>query len=313
MPESDRSSEVHVRVRNLRKRYGDHEVLKGISFDIYRGCTNMILGVSGSGKTVLLRQLLRLEQPDAGSIELDGVDLVPLGERDLMNFRSKIGVVFQDSALLDSMTVFDNVAFPLREHQRSLSAAAVQERVESQLRALEVGHAANKLPGELSGGMRRRVAIARAMITSPELLVYDEPTRGLDPVLARTVDELIATTRDRFHVTSLIISHDLTSVLRIGQYVNVLAEGRIVWSSSVRAFVATENPVARAFLATSGAVVPKHLRAPERETQALPAPLAGSADATTPAAPDRVGEAGHGVGSGASLQHVIAQCASNMR
>jgi phospholipid/cholesterol/gamma-HCH transport system ATP-binding protein len=216
----------------------------------------MILGVSGSGKTVLLRQLLHLDTPDSGSIEIDGQDIVPMSERDLMKVRRKIGVVFQDSALLDSMTVFDNVAFSLTEHSPTLSKAERRARVQASLRALHVEHAADKLPGELSGGMKRRVAVARAMVTRPELLIYDEPTRGLDPLLARTVDQLIAETRDQFHVTSIIISHDLPSVLRIGQYVNVLHEGRIAWSSSVPAFVQTKNPQARAFLTASGALIP---------------------------------------------------------
>lgn len=253
--------DVHVRVVDLHKRYGDHEVLRGISFEAYRGCNNMIVGVSGSGKTVLLRHLLRLERPDTGRIEIDGQDIVPMDELALMPIRRKLGVVYQDSALLDSLTVIENVALALHEHDRRLPSTEVRARAEARLRDLDVLDAAEKLPGALSGGMRRRVAVARALVTEPELLVYDEPTRGLDPILSRSVDRLIDQTRVRFGVTSIVISHDLTSVLGIGQYVNVLREGRITWSSSVRDFVHSDDPEARAFLAASGVKVPPELRA----------------------------------------------------
>jgi phospholipid/cholesterol/gamma-HCH transport system ATP-binding protein len=243
---------IHLRVRGLRRSYGDHDVLRGVSFDIYRGAMNVVLGASGSGKTVLLRQLLRLEKPDAGSIEIDGRDLVPMDEPALMEVRRTMGVVFQDSALFDSLTVYENLALPLHEHHPELDAKSLRTRILACLRDLEVDAAVDKLPGELSGGMKKRVAVARALITQPSLLIYDEPTRGLDPLLARTVDKLIAHTSERFRVTSLMISHDLKSVYDVADYVSLLREGRIEFSAPRDAFFASTNPYVRAFVDASG-------------------------------------------------------------
>ena len=254
---------VHVRVVDLKKSYGDHVVLNGVTFDIYRGLTNVIVGGSGSGKTVLLRQLLRLEKPDAGRIEVDGQDIVPLDELALTTVRRKFAVVFQASALFDSMSVFDNVAFPLRERRDHTSAAEIRRKVEERLAALGVDHAANKLPAELSGGMRKRVAVARALVAEPQILIYDEPTTGLDPITSRTVDELIESTRQRFGVTSLVISHDVQSVLNIAHYVNLLHEGRMEASLPKDAFVKSNNPQVRRYLAASGVRLSPELPKPQ--------------------------------------------------
>lgn len=244
---------VHVRVVDLKKSYGDYQVLKGVTFDVYRGLTNVIIGASGSGKTVLLRQLIRLEKPDAGRIEVDGQDIVPLDELALAEVRRKFGMVFQMSALFDSMTVFDNVAFPLREHfGRTLSKGQIKDKVTQALEALKVAHAINKLPSELSGGMKKRVAVARALVMEPEILIYDEPTTGLDPITSRTVDELIESTRAQFGVTSIVISHDMESVFNGGHYVTLLYQGRIEESAPRDQFVASENPRVREFLRASG-------------------------------------------------------------
>lgn len=251
-------STPHLRVVDLHKAYGDHEVLKGVSFDVQRGKTNVIIGRSGSGKTVLLRQLLLVERPDRGRIELDGVNLTQLDEAALTSLRSKFGMVFQDSALLDSMSVFDNVAFPLREHS-ALRGAQIKARVHDTLKALDVFDARDKLPGALSGGMKKRVAVARALVSQPEIVVYDEPTRGLDPVLSRSVDRLIEETRQRFGVTSILISHDMKSVLDIAHYVNLLEDGRIVYSASRDEFLHSDHPLARAFLRASGVKRPGEL------------------------------------------------------
>jgi phospholipid/cholesterol/gamma-HCH transport system ATP-binding protein len=244
-------SPVHLRVVDVHKSYGAHHVLRGVSFDVERGKTNVIVGRSGSGKTVLLRQLMLIERPERGRIELDGVDLCQLGEAQLTPLREKFGMVFQDSALLDSRSVFDNVAFPLREHSR-MSRAEVRARVQETLRALDVLDAADKLPAQLSGGMRKRVAVARALVNEPEIVVYDEPTRGLDPVLSRAVDRLIEETRQRWGVTSILISHDLTSVRDIGHRVNLLEEGQIVFSGTCDEFFRGEHALARAFVHASG-------------------------------------------------------------
>jgi phospholipid/cholesterol/gamma-HCH transport system ATP-binding protein len=249
MPEPDA---VHLHIVDLKKSYGDHVVLAGVSFDVYRGKTNVIVGGSGSGKTVLLRQLIRLETPDSGRIELDGRDIVPLSELALAEVRAKFAVVFQASALFDSMNVFDNVAFPLHERDHGLSKHELKERVEQSLEALGVAHAAHKLPSELSGGMKKRVAVARALVVKPEILLYDEPTTGLDPITARTVDELVESTRRSFGVTSIVISHDVQSVLTIAHYVNLLRAGRMEVSLPRDAFVHSDNPHVQAYLAASG-------------------------------------------------------------
>jgi phospholipid/cholesterol/gamma-HCH transport system ATP-binding protein len=243
---------VHVRVRGLCKSYDEHAVLSGLNLDVYRNAMNVILGVSGCGKTVLLRQLLCLEHPDAGTIELDGRDIVSLDALQLLEVRKTMGVVFQDSALFDSLTVYENLALPLHERRPELSGGELRARILDCLSQLDVAHAIDKLPAELSGGMKKRVAVARALITGPSLLVYDEPTRGLDPLLARTVDHLIATTNQRFHVTSLMISHDLKSVWDVADYVSLLHEGRIELTAPREEFFASSNPHVRAFVDASG-------------------------------------------------------------
>lgn len=246
---------IHVRVRDVKKSYGEVQILKGVSFDLHRGLTNVIVGASGSGKTVMLRQLIRLETPDAGRIEVDGVDIVPLNEVQLNEVRKKFGMVFQMSALFDSMNVFDNVAFPLREHTK-LSRAAIAEKVEAALVALGVGHAMRKLSSELSGGMRKRVAVARALVMQPAILIYDEPTTGLDPITSRTVDDLIESTRVNFGVTSVVISHDMESVFKIGHHISLLYKGNIAESASRDAFMNSENVHVRELLDASGVELP---------------------------------------------------------
>jgi phospholipid/cholesterol/gamma-HCH transport system ATP-binding protein len=250
---------VHVRIVDLKKSYGGTPILKGVTFDIHRGRNNIIVGASGSGKTVFLRQLIRLESPDSGRIEVDGEDIAQLQERALGPTRRKFGMVFQMSALFDSMNVFDNVAFPLREHTK-LSRAEVKSKVEEALTSLGVGHAIRKLPSELSGGMRKRVAVARALVLKPNILIYDEPTTGLDPITSRTVDELIDTTREQFGVTSVVITHDMESVLKIGHRVSLLYKGNIAISAERDEFVHSDNEHVREILGASGVQMPEPRR-----------------------------------------------------
>lgn len=216
-----------IEVRGLVKEYDGKVVLDGIDLDIERGETCVLIGGSGSGKTTLARLLIGLERPTAGEIRLGGVDLVKLSDKDLAKMRQRFAMVFQRYALLDSMTVFDNVAFPLREETR-MPESEVSERVHLALSELEVDDAAKKLPGELSGGMAKRVGIARAVVTEPEILVYDEPTSGLDPVGSRVVDGLIERMRDRHCVTSLVITHDMVTAYEVADRVVLLAQGKVV-------------------------------------------------------------------------------------
>jgi len=246
---------VHVRVVDLKKSYNGNPILKGLTFEMFRGETNVILGASGSGKTVFLRQLIRLEKPDSGQIIVDGVDIAPMGELELGETRKKFGMVFQMSALFDSMDVFDNVAFPLREHLK-LSRGELKSRVEEALEALGVGHAIHRLPSELSGGMKKRVAVARAIVMQPAILIYDEPTTGLDPITSRTVDDLIESTRERFGVTSVVISHDMESVFRMGHRVTLLYKGQIEESLPREEFAKSQNAHVREILTASGVNIP---------------------------------------------------------
>ena len=216
-----------IDARGVVKRYDDKVVLDGFDLTVNRGETCVIIGGSGSGKTTFARVLVGLERPDAGEIWIDGVDIVRLDERELDRVRRKFAVVFQKDALLDSISVFDNVAFPLRE-ELHLGEHEVRARVLAALGDLDVVDAASNLPGELSGGMAKRVGIARAVVTKPEILVYDEPTTGLDPVNARVVDGLIERMRDRYGVTSIVITHDMVTAYEVADRVVLLAHGKAV-------------------------------------------------------------------------------------
>lgn len=241
---------IHVRIRDLHKSYGDHHVLRGVSLDIYRGKTNLVIGPSGSGKTVLMRQLVRLEEPDSGELVVDGVDFAKLEGLDLAARRRTFGMVFQMSALFDSMTVFDNVAFPLREHT-DLSRKEVRDRVMDRLAALGVAGAAQKLPAQLSGGMQKRVAVARAMILESEILIYDEPTTGLDPITTEMVDDLIVEAEEMFGVTSIVISHDMASVVRIANYLSFLHQGQIAATGTPDELLHSKHPATAEFVRAS--------------------------------------------------------------
>jgi len=234
---------VHVRIEDVRKSYDGVEVLRGVTFDVFRGRINVVIGGSGAGKSVLTRQILRLERPDSGRILIDGVDIVPLDDWKLVPIRKKLGMVFQFGALFDSMSCFDNVAFPLREHTK-MSRREVHDRVMQRLGDLNVAHAAPKLPGQVSGGMQKRVALARALVL--------EPTSGLDPVSSRLVDDLIAETSAKFGVTSLVITHDMASVFKIGHHVNMLYKGVIEESCSPAEILRSTNPIVVDFLKASG-------------------------------------------------------------
>ena len=242
---------IHIRVRNLHKSYGDHHVLKDVSFDVLRNQTNVIIGPSGSGKSVLMRQMIRLEDPDQGEVLIDGVDFAKLKGMELERRRRTMGMVFQSSALFDSMTVFDNVAFPLREHSK-LKSHEIRSRVMDRLKSLGIAKAWNKWPAELSGGMQRRVAVARATVLETAVLIYDEPTTGLDPITVQTVDELIAETEEKFQVTSIVISHDMASVFRLADRITFLYYGEVVASDSPSALLESLNGPTMDYIKASG-------------------------------------------------------------
>jgi phospholipid/cholesterol/gamma-HCH transport system ATP-binding protein len=245
-----RTNDIVV-VEGIRKRFGDVEVLKGIDLTCRRGETTCVVGGSGAGKTTLLRLVVALDKPTSGQIYVDGEDIVPMGERELNRVRQKFGMVYQYAALLDSITVLNNVAFPLVEHT-SLRRGEIRERVVTKLQALGLDESVlNKYPSELSGGMRKRVGLARALMLDPPIIFYDEPTSGLDPLTSRTVDDLIEETRRRFGVTSIVITHDIASCFRIADQAILLVQGTIVARGTPEELAHGDNKVAHEFIRKS--------------------------------------------------------------
>jgi phospholipid/cholesterol/gamma-HCH transport system ATP-binding protein len=242
-----------VVLQDVRKSFGDQEVLKGINLVARRRETTVIIGGSGAGKTTLLRLIVALERATSGHIFVDGEDITQLSDRELNRVRKKFGMVYQYAALLDSITVFDNVAFPLVEHT-NLSKKEITERVMDKLEILGLDPkvVAHKYPSELSGGMRKRVGLARALMLEPPILVYDEPTSGLDPLTSRLVDDLIEEMRQRFGVTSIVISHDIASCFRIAHQAVLLIKGRVEASGAPDELLSGESQIARDFIRNSG-------------------------------------------------------------
>jgi phospholipid/cholesterol/gamma-HCH transport system ATP-binding protein len=237
-----------IRIEDLHKSFGEHEVLKGVDLDIEEGATVVILGASGSGKSVLMKHMIGLLRPDSGHVIVDGEDIVSMRETELQSVRKKFGMVFQQAALFDSMTVFENVAFPLREHHRRMPMAEVRERVRQKLEAVGLAGTEDKMPSELSGGMRKRVGLARGLVLDPKIVLYDEPTTGLDPLTTDDVDEMILEAREQFQVTSVVISHDIASAFKVATKLAVLYDGKIVAEGDQEALRAHPHPHVQAFL-----------------------------------------------------------------
>lgn len=247
------SEKYQIRIRGLEKAFGSHQVLRGVDLDIERGKINIIIGGSGQGKSVLIKHLMGLVKPDKGQIWVDGVDVVGLDEVALNEERKKFGMLFQYAALFDSLTVEENVAFPLVEHRR-LPKDEVRRQVLERLHALGLRDVENKYPAELSGGMRKRVGLARALILKPQILLYDEPTTGLDPVATKNVDDMIRDTSKETAVTSVVISHDMASTFRIADRISMLYEGKIVESGSPEQIRRSSHQFLREFVEMSGTV-----------------------------------------------------------
>ena len=235
--------------RDLRKRFGTAEVLRGISFGLDKGETLVIMGGSGSGKTVLLRIIAGLLRPAGGEIRLYGIDITRLSEEELLPIRRRMGYVFQGAALFDSLSVYDNVAFPLREHT-NLPESEIRNRVIHVLSLVGLGEAVQpKLPSELSGGMRKRVGIARALVSEPEMLLFDEPTAGLDPTNSKMVSELIVKLKGGVCDTSIVVTHDIELARTVADRVAILMDGRFAVIGPVDEVMNSGDPVVQAFLA----------------------------------------------------------------
>ena len=236
-----------IRVADLHKTFGRQHVLRGVNLDLEAGKITTIIGGSGSGKTVLLKHLNALLLPDRGEVLVDGKDITKLGQAALNDVRQKFGVLFQGAALLDSMTVHDNVAFPLRERTK-LEEPVIEKKVNESLAQVGLSGMGYKFPAEVSGGMKKRAGLARALVTQPEIMLFDEPTTGLDPLLGKSIHQLIRKMHETFKFTGVIVSHDIPEVFRISDRIAMLADGAIIEAGSVEEFTASSNPVVRQFL-----------------------------------------------------------------
>ncbi len=236
-----------IKIEGLRKSFGTQAVLRGVDLEVPTGSITIIIGRSGGGKSVLLKHLLGLLLPDAGRVIVDGDDLTGRGRRGIDEVRRRYGDVFQGGALFDSLTCAGNVAFPLREKTR-LRSAEIADRVETSLRQVGLEGVGHKYPAEISGGMRKRVAIARALVTEPEIVFFDEPTTGLDPILVNTIHRLIRDLHRQRGFTAVMVSHEIPEIFEIADTVAMLYEGRIVEAGPPAAIQASPNPVVRAFI-----------------------------------------------------------------
>ena len=215
-----------IEVSQIKKSFGGQVVLNSVSFSVKEGESVAIIGRSGTGKSVLIKHLVGLLSPDEGSVRVDGQDLVGMTERQLLGVRQKFGMLFQSAALFDSMSVHDNIAFPLRRSGVT-EVAEIDRRVEEVLGLVELPGVGGKMPSELSGGMQKRVGLARAIVHRPQIILYDEPTTGLDPVVADSIDQLMMRVRDHYKVTSIVITHDMRCARRMGQRIIYLRDGQV--------------------------------------------------------------------------------------
>jgi phospholipid/cholesterol/gamma-HCH transport system ATP-binding protein len=237
-----------IKIVNLTKSFGSHKVLDGINLELPAGQITVVIGKSGVGKSVLLKHIIGLVKPDSGQIIVDGQDISRLGGRQRQEFKRRCGVLFQGGALFDSMTVFENIAFPLREKTR-LPDAEIAQRVRLRLAQMHLSaDVETKLPDELSGGMRKRVALARAMIQEPEIMFYDEPVTGLDPPMSNTVFHLISKTHQESGYTALMVSHDIPEVFQVAHQVAMLHKGRIIAAGTAEEIQNHPDPVVQSFI-----------------------------------------------------------------
>lgn len=235
-----------IKIVNLKKSFNSFQVLKGVNLEIPADKITFIMGGSGTGKSVLLKHIVGLLRPDEGEIWFENQDLTKLSEREFQKVRKKIGLLFQEGALFDSMAVAENVAFPLKEHTK-LSGKEISSKVEELLSAVDLLQAKDKYPSELSGGMRKRAALARTLALNPQVILFDEPTTGLDPVLQITIMDLIKKVKETYHVTCVIISHDLILAFKYADHIAFLHEGVIIEEGDVEKIKTSTHPFVKHF------------------------------------------------------------------
>ncbi len=236
-----------IAVRGLKKEIGPQQILRGVDIEIGAGKTLVIIGRSGGGKSVLLKTLIGLMQPNEGEIEIEGQSIIGLSERQLAAIRRKVGILFQGGALFDSMTVEENIAFPL--HEAGLrDPKIIRQKIAEILEVIELEGQEKKLPVNLSGGMKKRVGLARAIINQPSCILYDEPTAGLDPVVSDSINRLIRRLQERYHVTSVVVTHDMKSAFHVGDHIAYLHEGRIYFHGTPAQLQESSDPIIQDFL-----------------------------------------------------------------
>ena len=245
--------EPFVEFQDLHKSYGSKHVLRGASVQVYRGEVLVILGGSGTGKSVTLRHMLGLEVPDAGRVIVEEEDITDLPEEELYRIRKKFGMLFQSGALFDSMTVFENVAFPLREHT-DMSEEEIARAVREKLELVNLPNTEHLMPVDLSGGMKKRVGLARSIVLDPQVILYDEPTTGLDPITAQTINELIVDLQAKLNVTSVVVTHDIHSAFSVGDRIAFLHQGVFEWIGTMDAARDSDHSRLRDFLKASAVV-----------------------------------------------------------
>jgi phospholipid/cholesterol/gamma-HCH transport system ATP-binding protein len=236
-----------IEVRDLKKRFGPQQILDGVSFRIETGESLVIIGRSGGGKSVLLKHIIGLLKPDAGEVWIDGEEITHLNERDLIRVRSKFGMVFQGAALFDSLSVAENVAFAFRR-EKKFTEKEIARKVAEVLDMVELPGTEKKKPAELSGGMRKRVGLARAIIYQPEFVLYDEPTTGLDPIVSDSIDKLIMRVTERLKVTTIVVTHDMRSARRVGHRIVMLHDKKIYANGTPEDIFTSTDPVVQQFI-----------------------------------------------------------------
>jgi phospholipid/cholesterol/gamma-HCH transport system ATP-binding protein len=242
--------DVFVEFRDVYKAYGSKRVLRGVNLKVYRGEVLVILGGSGSGKSVTLRHMLGLEAPDGGKVLVEDEDITELPEEELYRVRKKFGMLFQSGALFDSMTVFENVAFPLREHTE-MSEEEISRAVREKLELVNLPNTSHLMPVDLSGGMRKRVGLARSIVLDPKMILYDEPTTGLDPITAAKINEMIIDLQAKLNVTSVVVTHDIQSAFSVGDRIAFLNQGVFEWVGTMDEARNAAHPILRDFFKAS--------------------------------------------------------------